>query len=178
MLRLMLLRHAKSDWDDPGLADFDRPLARRGRNAAPLVGRYMAEHDLSPDQIICSTALRAKETLALVLPHLTGGIDITLTDALYERHTDGDYLDIITRQGGAARTLMLVGHNPATEDTALALAGGGDAEALRELRLKYPTAALAVIDVEAGNWADIAPGSGRLERFVTPRALGGHEDAA
>lgn len=178
MLRLMLLRHAKSDWDHPGLADFDRPLAARGRDAAPRIGRYMAEQDLSPDRILCSTAQRAKETLALVLPHLTGNIAITLTSALYESHADRDYLDIIVQHGGTARALMLVGHNPATEDTAMALVGDGDPDALRSLRAKYPTAALAVIDFAAEAWSEIAPESGRLERFVTPRSLSGQEDAA
>lgn len=182
MLRLLLMRHAKSDWDHPGLADFDRPLASRGRQAGRLIGGYIAEHDLSPDRVLCSTARRAKETLALVLPHLTGDISITMTRALYESHADDDYLGIIARHGGAARVLMLVGHNPATEDTAMALAGAGDPDALRSLRGKYPTAALAVIDFDADAWADVVPGSlpglGRLDRFIVPRSLSGHEDAA
>lgn len=170
MLRLLLLRHAKSDWGHPGLSDFQRPLNERGRQAAPEVGAHMARHGLQPARILCSTAQRTRETLAALLPALAGEADIRLTRALYDE-SDLDYLKIIRGHGGTARSLLVVGHNPATQDTALSLIGTGN-PALREaIAAKYPTAALSVIDFDAADWSAVEPGSGRVVAYCLPRHL-------
>src|SRR5689334_20311557 len=114
MRRLMLLRHAKSAWPD-GVEDHERPLAERGRVAAPLMGRYMAEHGLLPDFAIVSTARRAQETWALVAPAL--GRDTAQRDEarIYEARSEA-ILEVIRETAAGVRTLLVVGHNPGFQD--------------------------------------------------------------
>ncbi|WP_349357572.1 histidine phosphatase family protein [Stappia sp.] len=170
MLRLMLLRHAKSDWNDPALPDFDRPLNARGLRAAPEVGAHMARHGLIPDKIVCSSARRTRETLALVLPYLTGETDVRITRGLYDE-SEMDYVDTIRALGGGARTLLLIGHNPATQDSALELIGSGNQMLVDAIAAKYPTAALTVIDFAANRWSDVDRRSGRVVAYCLPRHL-------
>lgn len=170
MPRLLLLRHAKSSWDISGLADFDRPLAPRGRRAAGLIGEHVATHRLLPDRILSSSSRRTRETLAALLPHLDRELDIRLTPALYDKPA-GAYIDAIGREGAAARTLMLIGHNPAIQDAALLLIGSGNPALVDEIATKFPTAGLAVIDFPFPDWTRIEPGAGRVVAFFRPRDL-------
>lgn len=169
-MRLLLLRHAKSDWDDPSLADIDRPLNRRGKSAAGVIARYMTSERLVPNRILCSTAQRTRETLAKVLPYLQQEAQILLLSDLYQQ-SEEDYTGLIRKHGGRAQNLMIIGHNPATEETAFSLAGTGRTEAMDDLRVKYPTAALAVIDFDINDWSELKAKTGHLERFVKPRDL-------
>lgn len=175
MLRLLLLRHLKSSWDDPATADFDRPLNARGRAAGPVLGSHMAEHGLLPSRILCSAALRARETLALLLPHLSGDIDVCLAAKLYQADAPG-YLTAIRAYGGADPTVMLIGHNPSVEDLAQVLAPVGDAAGLAAMKSKYPTGGLAVFGFDLPQWRDIGPGAGRLIAFHTPKSLASRTD--
>lgn len=170
MLRLFLLRHAKSSWDNPRQSDFDRPLNERGRRAVPLVGRYMARENLFPDRILCSSAQRTRETLAGLLGYLKTQGDVSITDRLYHEAEDS-YLPLIRSMAGTARTLLVIGHNPATQDTALEIVGQGDQSLRAAIDEKYPTAALSVITIDIDDWLMMNPGSGTLERFVRPRDL-------
>jgi phosphohistidine phosphatase len=172
MLRLMLLRHAKSSWDTSGQPDFDRPLNERGRGAAPAMAAYMAVNGLMPARILCSAAQRAKETLALMLPHLDGDIDICIARRLYQADAPG-YLEAMREFGSTEMSLMVIGHNPATEDIAHILAPVGDAAGLAAMKEKYPTAGLAVIGFDVPRWPDIGPGTGRLISFLTPKSIAG-----
>ena len=167
MRRLLLLRHAKSSWADPGVRDHDRPLNDRGRTAAPLVGGYLRAHDLIPDRVLCSSARRTCETLALL--DLPDSVDIEIEHVLYLAYAE-TVLDLVRETDDAVTTLMVVGHNPTTHDVALGLAGGGDPDALARLGQKYPTGALAVLGIP-GCWRDLAEGTATLERFVAPREL-------
>lgn len=170
-LRLLLLRHAKSSWSDATASDFDRPLNRRGREAAPLVAAHMHEIGLQPRRVLCSTALRTRETLALTLPAFRHPHEIELLRDLYDTPAD-TYLDIIRRHGHTAETLLVIGHNPLVQDTALDLAASGDPQAIRAIEEKFPTAALAILDFpELGVWDDLRPGTGHLDSFTVPRAL-------
>jgi len=166
--RLLLLRHAKSSWADPGVRDHDRPLNDRGRAAAPLVGGYLRAHDLVPDRVLCSSARRTCETLARL--DLPDSVDVEVDHDLYLADAE-TVLDLVRATDDAVRTLMVVGHNPTTHEVALELSGGGDPDALARLGEKYPTGALAVLAVPA-SWAGLAEGTATLERFVTPRELG------
>ncbi|HEV7307258.1 histidine phosphatase family protein [Ensifer sp.] len=168
-LRVMLLRHAKSAWPD-GVADFYRPLAERGRKAAPLMGDYMARHALVPERALVSTAERAQETWKLVAGALPSGIAVENTRAIYEVGAD-QILSVIRATDGAVGSLLVVGHNPGMEDLALELVGSGDPDARMRLADKFPTAALAVLEFEAAGWRDLSPGGARLAHFVTPRSL-------
>jgi phosphohistidine phosphatase len=174
MRRLMLLRHAKSDWSAPGRPDRERTLSTRGVRAAPLMGRYLAEHDLVPDHAIVSTAERTRQTWHLLGEPVTQPPGVTFDDRIYEA-APADILAAIDDAPKAAMKLLVVGHNPGLQSLALMLAGSGSAKARKALLEKYPTAGLAVIDFDLANWS-LAPGSGRLERFITPRAIGGDAD--
>jgi len=165
-LTLWLLRHAKSSWDDPGLDDRERPLAPRGARAAALMGSYLEREGIGPDWVLCSSARRTRETLAGVLPALGSDVVVRIEPAVYT--FDAQQLLAVLREteGGS---VLIVGHNPAMQDLALVLAGRG--ERLADLEEKFPTAALAEIELPEGSWSDLAEGTGELTRFVTPREL-------
>ncbi len=175
MRRLMLLRHAKSDWSLPGQSDHDRDLAPRGRKAAPLMGRYMADHGIVPDHAIVSTATRTRETWRLVADMFPQIPPVDFEDRIYEASPRA-ILAAIAEAPRSARSLLVVGHNPGFHDTANLLVETGDRRIRNALAEKFPTGALAVIDLDIDDWAGIRPGSGRLESFVTPRAIGAGSD--
>jgi phosphohistidine phosphatase len=170
MRRLMLLRHAKSDWAAAGARDQERPLSARGREAAPKMGAYMARHALMPDLIMASTAVRVGQTLDLVLPAFDESPKVVRDERLYEAE-GGKLLDVIKEAPRSAHSLLLVGHNPGLAELAALLMAAGDVEARQRLIEKFPTAALAVIDFALDDWAKVHPKAGRLDRFVVPRAL-------
>jgi phosphohistidine phosphatase len=171
MRTLLLMRHAKSSWDRPDLADLDRPLAPRGRKAAPLIGRYLAEQRLIPDLVLCSHALRVRETWQLMTPALGGAVACKTLRSLYSA-APSRLLEPLRRVADDVRILMVIGHNPGLGALAAALAGTGSKKALERLRTKFPTAGLAVVTFEVERWAELAAGTGRLEDFVGPKDLG------
>ncbi len=170
MRTLLLMRHAKSSWDEPGLADLDRPLAARGRQAAPLVARYLAKHGLIPDLVLGSPAQRVRETWALMAPLLGDRVDCKTLQSLYDA-APSRLLGAIRRTGGEVGTLMVIGHNPGLGALAQSLAGSGREDDLQRLRTKFPTAGVAVLAFEAERWADFTAGRGRLEKLVRPKDL-------
>ena len=171
MRTLLLLRHAKSSRDDPGLEDFDRPLAPRGEKAAPLMASYLKKQGLLPDLVLCSPATRARQTWSLVARSLGDKIAVNELRGLY-LSPPGRLLEAVRRAPDAASCVMLVGHNPGMEHLAMALAGpSSDPTALAKLRAKFPTAALAEIEFDASAWRDIGHGAGRLKRFIRPKDL-------
>ena len=169
MRRLMLLRHAKSDWPD-GVDDHERPLAKRGRKACPLMGRYMADEALVPDLAVVSTARRARETWRLVRPAFDRDIVQHDEPRVYEASASA-IRDVIGETEPEVRALLLVGHNPGLHDLALQLIGTASRSDLSGLRLKFPTAGLAVIDFRIGQWSEASDGLGCLERFEAPNSV-------
>ncbi len=171
MRTLLLLRHAKSSWDDPTLEDFDGPLAPRGRKAAPLMACYLKKMGLRPDLVLCSPAARARQTWSLVSQSLDSKIEVKDMRGLYLA-APSRLLEAIRRASDAARCVMLVGHNPGMEHLAMALAGpSSDPTALAKLHAKFPTAALAEFEFDAATWRNVAQGAGRLTRFIRPKDL-------
>lgn len=178
MLSLMLLRHAKSSWNDRKLDDFSRPLAPRGLKAAPRIGGYIKRRGLLPDLILCSTAQRTRETLGLILPYLDQDATIQLRHELYHSESANALVDNIrqqdkrfkTIQDKRFKTIMVIGHNPALQDLALSLIQTGAESDRQQLAAKFPTAALAVIRFNTSHWQEIGP-TGHLERLVLPRLL-------
>ena len=167
MPRLLLLRHAKSSWAEPGTRDHDRPLNERGRLSARRIGAYLSDAGLVPDLVLCSSAARTCETVArLGLPDSAA---IEVTHDLYLAHPE-TVIDLVRAVDDTVGTLMVVGHNPTTHEVALDLAGAGDPGALARLGRKYPTGALAVLAVPEP-WRTVAPGTATLEQFVSPRDL-------
>jgi phosphohistidine phosphatase len=171
MRTLLLLRHSKSSWQNAGLADLDRPLAPRGRRTAPLMARQMVEKGWVPDLVLCSQALRVRETWQLMAPLLGAKIPCKILRTLYPG-APSRLLMSIHRAADEARTLLLIGHNPGLAALATDLCGSGPDKALAQLRAKFPTGALAVIGFDIERWSDLASGGGRLEAFVRPKDLG------
>jgi len=172
MLTLSLLRHAKSNWDDMELDDFERPLAKRGVTAAPEMGRAMRELKLKPDLVLCSTSVRTRATLALVLLELgPPPPQVEYDDHLYLA-TPAAMLARLRKVPDTMHHVMIVGHNPGTHALALELTGAARREDMAELASKFPTAAFANITFDASRWRDLKSGSGRLVVFLTPRKLG------
>lgn len=169
MTSLLLLRHAKSAWDDQALPDIARPLNSRGLNAARQMAVHFAAQSLVPDRILCSTARRARETLAGLLPTMAGGCEIVIDDRLY-RDSEDSYLPLIAELGGGT-TLLVIGHNPAIQLTALELIGTGPVEQRAAIERKYPTGALARLELADDRWARLKPGTATLAAFVKPRDL-------
>lgn len=170
MLRLYILRHAKSSWANPGEKDFDRALNDRGAQDLPLIADAMRKRGYLPDHVYCSPATRTRLTLRGIMPAFGDKPpQVDFEEALYFGDQTS-YLDII-RSHIDGSAIMLVGHNPMCEILAASLAGGGDAAALADLRLKYPTGAMAVLDFEADDWSAVRPGSGQLAKFLIPREL-------
>lgn len=170
MPTLHLLRHAKSSWGEPGLADHDRPLSDRGRRAASAMAAHLRRAGVAPDLVLCSSARRTVETLAAIRHSLPRTAGIETTPELYEAGASS-LLDRLRAVPPAIATLMLIGHNPGLEVLAGQLAGeGSDPEARQALGRKFPTGALATLEFE-GEWRDLAWGAARLTAFVAPRDL-------
>jgi phosphohistidine phosphatase len=166
---LYLLRHAKSSWDDPALADHERPLAPRGRRAAARIAKHLNREGIRPALILCSSSRRTRQTLEPVvaaLPDVPTQVEADLYGA-----GDGSLLRRLHRIPDKADSVLLVGHNPGIQDLALALAGRGDAETLARLWAKMPTGALATIATPVTRWRDLRPRGGELVAFVVPREL-------
>lgn len=169
MKTLTLLRHAKSGWDAPVARDFDRPLNARGRKAARAMGREMRRLGLGFDLVLASPAVRVTETLTELAQGYGAAVDTQFDEAIYLAPVESLLAQIRAVVDSDAR-LLLVGHNPGMEQLALLLSGAGP---LRdEIATKYPTGALAEIVFDVTHWRDVAPGEGRIARFVRPRELG------
>ncbi|HEX9931483.1 MAG TPA: histidine phosphatase family protein [Allosphingosinicella sp.] len=165
---LTLLRHAKSTWDDPVARDFDRPLNRRGRKAARAIGAEMRRLGLEFDAAVASPAVRVIETLEEVEQGYGRPLGPTFDRRVYLAEPE-TLLDLVRAADDSAGRLLLVGHNPGLESLAMELDAG---TGLRdEVALKYPTATLAEIALPATSWRDVAPGTGRIARFIRPRDL-------
>jgi phosphohistidine phosphatase len=163
--RLVVLRHAKSDW--PDVPDHERPLAARGRRDAPAVGRWLRAEHCVPDRVLCSTALRARETWELVSAELGAPVDPVYDERLYD--ADVPQLLILAHElPDSDATALIVGHNPGMEALVATLAGTAEGDALDRVRTKFPTAAVAVLAF-TGPWHTLAAGAARLTHFATPR---------
>ena len=171
---LLLMRHAKSSWDDPSLDDFDRPLDARGRKAAPRMGGYIEDNGLIPDLVVCSTARRAHETWKLAGKSMGGEVRSKSTKGLYLA-SPGQLLRVIQRVSDGIERLLVIAHNPGIQELAIRLeASDGDGRASGrsdEMRAKFPTAALAILSVNARCWSEVAYGKAQLVDFIRPRQL-------
>lgn len=164
-MKLILLRHAKSSWDDPILDDHDRPLNERGRGSATAIGQWLNRKGHHPDQVACSTALRARETCDLVSSAWAAPFEVTHVDGLYHAGPDRILREIRKYN---AETLLIVGHNPGFAEVAEMLAHAPPDHADFH---RFPTASTLVLTFELSKWADLKCQSGRVVDFVTPRTL-------
>ncbi|MFZ1092101.1 MAG: histidine phosphatase family protein [Xanthobacteraceae bacterium] len=169
-MRLILLRHAKSEKAEPGMSDRDRRLNGRGQGDANTMGAYMARHQLTPDLALISTAQRTRETWEHVVAQISTRSPPIFDRRLYNAGGDA-ILRVIEQTDEAVHALLVIGHNPGLHDLARKLIASGDVESRERLNEGLPTAGLAVIDFAAESWRKLHPHGGRLERFVTPRSL-------
>jgi phosphohistidine phosphatase len=167
--RLYLLRHAKSSWADPGLGDHERPLARRGEEAAGRMGRYLQRAGAAPELVLCSSAVRTVATLDGIRGALPDFVAVRVEDGLYGASAER-LLERLGEIDDDVMRVMLVGHNPGMEDLANELVGAGEESARTRMAEKFPTGALAVLSFDGG-WPDLTPGAARLDAFVVPRDL-------
>lgn len=158
--RLLLLRHAKSDWDAPLGDDHSRPLAPRGRRAAATIGRWLAAVDRVPDMIVTSSAVRARSTVELAAAAGGWTAPIEISDELYGAGPEG-VLEVLRRRGGSHSTVLLAGHEPVWSALAGGLVGGA--------RLRFPTAAMASLRFAINHWSDAE--AAELEWLITPKLL-------
>jgi phosphohistidine phosphatase len=162
MKNLLLLRHAKSDWDDPSLRDFDRPLAARGERDAPKIGKALRKRGPAPDLIMSSPAARAKQTVEAVAKAARFELEIKFNQAIYDASSP-ELLQLIRSLPDDSSCVLLVGHNPGFEDLVGRLSGSHE---------RMPTAALACIQFQIDKWEDVDDGKGKLAWLLTPKQLG------
>ncbi len=167
-LELLLMRHAKSDWDDAALTDFDRPLSARGERDAPRMGAWLARQSFAPEQVIASPALRARQTALAVSAALgLDNADIAWEPAIYGASVQA-LLYAIAGHGNGRSRLLLVGHNPGLEELLLYLTGGRLPDTGGHKLM--PTGAIAHLQCDAGA-AELAAGGARCLAVQRPRQL-------
>lgn len=166
---LWLLRHAKAVPQGDGQEDRDRPLAEKGEQAMRDLGAWAAAHKLAPQLVLCSSAVRTRQTLALLLPSLAGRPEIMIEGGLYLADS-GDLLARLRRVAGKCESVLLVGHNPGLHELAASLPRPVSGALGRRLAAGMPTGALAGFAFDQP-WSGLDPGAARLTHFVTPKEL-------
>ncbi len=166
MKSLYILRHAKSSWKDPGLGDHDRPLNKRGRQAAKIVAMYLGRSEISPDLVICSTATRAKQTLAPIVRAINPP-KVILERKIFGA-TQKELWEQLWNIPKSAKSVLLIGHNPALQNLALELAR--TEKPLPFAGNKFPTAAMACFRFR-GAWKALEPQGAELISFITPKTI-------
>lgn len=165
MKRLILTRHAKSAWDDPTMADHDRPLNERGKAAAADLGQWLASRDYIPQEVLCSDAERTRKTWSGIAPALPGTPILELKPALY--HAASDVMLAVLKHA-RADTVMMIGHNPGIADFAARLVAHPP---INPDFARYPTGATLVVDFISDDWSNVSFGSGATVDFVIPREI-------
>ena len=164
--RLSILRHAKSDWGEAGLKDFDRPLNGRGRAAAKVMRKAIAKRGWSFDVILSSPSARTRETLDL----LGLADEARWEDELYLA-TRGMLFALVRALPAKAGSVLLVGHNPGLQEIVLDIARPDSRGRRRQVGDKFPTAALAVLDLDIDDWSEVAAGCGEINELLLPREV-------
>ncbi len=171
MKTILILRHAKSDWGDPSLVDFERPLAKRGLKDAPRMGAVLAQFEAVPDLILSSPAKRAKQTAELVAKNCGYKKSIRWQEDFYGADSD-ELIGTLRNLPERVERVMLVGHNPTLEETVAALLAGDEADGWGvTMSIRMPTAALVCLDVDIVDWAMLEPGEATLRWFVIPKLI-------
>lgn len=160
---LFLLRHAKSSWDNPLLDDFERGLTGRGRKAARLIAEWFTENEIQPALVLCSSAVRARETMELIMPAF-GPATMTRTEKSLYLASAEDLLDRIHDIDDDVASVLVIAHNPGLQELAIALAPRRERKALAE---KFPTAALAWFRLSS-SWSNLRPGANELMAYKRP----------
>ena len=153
MKSILILRHAKSDWNNPSLSDFDRPLNKRGLKDAPRMGQVLKTANIMPDLILSSPSMRTKSTVELAMPEGIYRGEISWIDSLY----GGSFYDILNALHSVPESFsrpMIVGHNPGVEETISLLLSPQEQSPSTHARIRVPTAGLAYLDAHVDTWPD------------------------
>ncbi|MER7948851.1 histidine phosphatase family protein [Streptomyces sp. NPDC096079] len=164
--RLVLVRHAKAVRKSRPIGDFERPLRRRGRADAPRTGRWLADTGLRCDLVLCSPAIRTRQTWQLAAPALRDPPPVVYDERIYDA-APGVLAAVLAEREPDIGCLLLVGHNPGVHELAAGLCGSGSPDLLERLAAGFPTSGVAVVDVPGG-WEELVPGSGTLTAFWSP----------
>ena len=168
---LGLFRHAKSDWQDARLRDFDRPLNERGRKGAALMGRHIQDYGVSWNRVIASPAVRVAQTIELAAK-AAGSTPPVIWDRRIYLASSATLMDLLREQEGDPAGIIMVGHNPGLEDLIFDLVPDDGSSPLRDIvEEKFPTAAFAVLELDIARWADLEDGCARLVHLTRPRDL-------
>lgn len=163
---LVVMRHAKSSWNT-GAADHDRPLNERGLRDAPAAGQVLSELEAPIDRVLCSSALRTRQTWDGAVRGGANATEVTFHDEIYESHP-GEILGLVQQLDESVRCALVVGHYPGVALLVQGLAEGSDHPGLAQMAEKYPTSAISVLRF-TGSWADLEVGGAKLVDFVVPR---------
>jgi phosphohistidine phosphatase len=169
MKSLHLLRHAKSSWKDPGLNDHDRPLNKRGRQTAKMMATYLRRAKIAPDLVICSTAMRAQQTLDPIIKAEKKPPKIVLVREIHEG-AQRKLWEQLWNLPESAKSVLLIGHNPALHDLALELAHADLNTLLPSAGEKFPTGAMASFRFD-GTWKALEPHGAFLASYITPKTV-------
>lgn len=164
-LRLVLIRHAKSSWDDFSIEDHDRHLNERGRRSAPAIGQWIADRGDIPTEVLCSDAKRTRETLDLLMEQWPTTPAVRYEHALYLAPATTMLAELKTAN---APIVAMIGHNPGIGSFACGLVHDRPDH---PKYASYPTCATAIIDFDVAQWSDVTAASGRVVDFTTPREL-------
>lgn len=170
MKTLILMRHAKAGWADPGVDDHDRPLNLRGRSAAPLMARWLAARGERPDTVLCSPSRRTRETAALMRDELPWLPEPDLPAELYHAGP-GTLLEHLRRLASGCKSVLVIAHEPGLGALLRMLGGRTAAPGRHDLRGHFPTAAMAVLEAEIGDWRKFGADRVAFVTFAAPREL-------
>ena len=170
MKRLAILRHAKSSWDDPGLDDFNRPLNDRGWKSARRIGRELKKRGMKFDLVLSSTAARTRETIDGLQEHFDFGAPVRFEPELYLA-SEATLLETVRALDEKVKAPLIVGHNPGLESLVTDLSRDDDEGLRRRVAGKFPTGALAILELPAHLWSKVEPGEGEIVELILPREL-------
>lgn len=160
------MRHAKSSWAVPGAKDFDRELNDRGISDLEKMKAFISGENIEPETILCSSAVRTRQTLEAIKDCFGNHPDIVFTERLYSSGMQ-EYIDIINAIENSG-PLMIIGHNPMCGTLATSLPKSGEAEELEKIAYKYPTSTLSIIEFDMENWSNVEKRTGYLVKSVSP----------
>jgi phosphohistidine phosphatase len=170
MRKVILLRHAKSSWDDPAMDDHDRPLNKRGKAAAPLIGRWLAERRHVPDTVLCSSSERTRQTVERIRKIMPKLPEPVVERTLYHA-SPNEMRDRLAKLPVDCKTVMLVGHNPGLGSLVRKMSDGKEKRRCRRAYEHFPTGAAAVLELDLDYWSDIEFAKARFVDFAAPREL-------
>ena len=169
MLRLYIMRHAKSSWAVPGARDFDRELNEWGIADLKKITNFIKKEEIRPDKILCSSAIRTRQTLGEIVDAFSNKPEIEYTERLYSSGLS-EYIEIINNTKNA-KSIFLIGHNPMCGSMATSLPSSGNADDLEKIAYTYPTATVSIIDFDIDNWSNAAKGNGILQKAIFPSQI-------